>query len=93
MTARIMRLDCEGEQQIFVPGTDPAEILAAAAGELDTDEEIFTQLDDVKVGWWRVNPCSPENCWDDGRHHGHWTQTGRQTRGGFQGAAVTVGFL
>jgi hypothetical protein len=89
MTAKITRLDSYDDgPALFVPGTDPTQILEDAQGELDTDEEIVPG--DIRVGWYRVNPCTPYFCEDGGGHTGHWTPTPGKTRGGFQGAIVYV---
>jgi len=92
MTAQIARIDMDGDTALIVPGTDPEQIMAAAIGELDTDELIHTSIEDIEVTWWRVNPCHPSSCYDMGGHVGHWAPTARRTRGGFQAAAISVGY-
>lgn len=92
MTAKVTRLSAPDDETLFVPGNDPAEILATAQAEIEDHEEVITALDDIKVSWWRVNPCRPGNCYDGGGHNGHWTPTSGRTRGGFQGATVEVGY-
>lgn len=94
MIAQITRITMEddGSSALIVPGTEPEQIMTAAMGELDTDELIHTSIEDVEVGWWRVNPCHPSSCYETGGHNGHWVPTLRQTRGGFQAAAISVGY-
>lgn len=75
--------------EILVPGTDPATILAAAVAEVDDDEEVLATVDDVRVEWWRTIPCSPTFC-DEGPHRIHYIPTRERTRGGFQAAALPV---
>ena len=81
----------DGDNLILLPGTDPAQILAAAAGELDDEEEIVTRLEDVRVEWWRTSPCHPNSC-GEGPHWIHYHPTRGRSRGGFQGAALEIGF-
>ena len=93
-TLKIDRIDSDDDgPSLIVRGLkDPAEILAAAQGELDTGEIVTTTLDEIKVEWWRINPCREGfNC--DYQHTGHWTSTGaRQSRGGFLAAQVFVAY-
>lgn len=90
MTAvKIHRLESDdrGPSLIIRGLAEPAEILAAAQGELDDGEITTTPLEEIKVSWWRINPCREGfNC--DDQHLGHYAQTGHQTRGGFQAAEV-----
>lgn len=81
----------DSDSMILVPGTDPAQILTDAAGELDDDEEITTPLDDVEVEWWRTSPCHPNSC-GEGPHRIHYHPTRGRSRGGFQAAALEIGF-
>lgn len=92
MTAKITRIyDRDGGEVLVVPGTEPAQILKDAAGELDTGEKIYAALENVKVGWWRVSPCHENSCWEGGGHTAHWNETPRLTRGGFQAAGIEIG--
>lgn len=87
--AKIARIeDWDGEGNLFVPGTDPTQILRDAQGEIDEGESVLTAIEEIKVEWFRVNPCHPSNCYDGGHHSGHWVRTGSPTRGGFQGALL-----
>lgn len=73
------------------PGTETAEILATVRRELDDGYVVLDDPDDVRIEWWRVNPCHPNSC-GEGPHKGHWTQTANQTRGGFTAAQIRVGW-
>lgn len=82
----------DGDSYLLVPGTDPAQILTEAAGEIDDDEVILTPPDEITVEWWRTSPCHPNSC-GEGPHNIHYTPTsGRPTRGGFQAAALALGY-
>ena len=87
--ARIYTFD--GDDMILIPGTDPEQIRQTAAGELDDDEVILTPLDEVRVRWWRTSPCHPNSC-GEGPHRIHYDPTSGRTRGGFQAAALMVGY-
>jgi hypothetical protein len=89
MSAQIVHLN---DDMMFVPGTDPARILEEATGELDTGQVVLTPLEDVEIGWHRVNPCHPNSCDDGGGHNAHWQPTPGKTRGGFQGALLEIGW-
>jgi hypothetical protein len=88
------------DEHLFVPGNDPARIIADGNEFLVSDEARTTGLADglivitpqgkVRVSWYRVNPCSPSTCGDF--HNGHWTETPERTRGGFQGAMIAFGW-
>jgi hypothetical protein len=96
--ARIIPIEHWDRDVLFVPGTDPEQIIADGNAylarnpnnEYDEDAVITTPPDEIRIGWYRVNPCKPGvNCGD--YHCGHWVDTPERTRGGFQGAMVTVG--
>lgn len=84
----------EGDSLIVRGSTDPNEILAAARDELGSIDDgmvVTTTRDQVRVNWWRVNPCREGyNC--DERHLGHFTEVGRKTRGGFLAAEIHIGW-
>lgn len=89
--ARIVYIEHWDKDVLFVPGTDPAQIVAdgnvyLAANVADWGDEVavVTPPEQVRVAWYRVNPC---HCGDG--HCGHWDETAGKTRGGFQGAMVT----
>ncbi|KAB2347312.1 hypothetical protein [Actinomadura rudentiformis] len=91
--AAITRIeDWDGSGNLFVPGTDPAQILRDAQGAIDVDEIVLTRADEIAIEWFRVNPCHANNCYDGGHHNGHWTRTSGQTRGGFRGALLVTGY-
>lgn len=97
--ARVLFIDSHAREDLFVPGTDPAKIVAdgnsfLANGRDETDSgghKVITPVDEVRIGWFHVNPCSPNACGED--HSGHWTPTERPTRGGFQGAMLATGWV
>jgi hypothetical protein len=100
MSATIRLIEGWRNDYLFVPGTDPAQIVADGNAFLADDEafraglaeglSVTTPLDKVRIAWFRVNPCGPNVCGDN--HNGHWTETPEKTRGGFQGAEVEFGF-
>lgn len=97
MTARIIHIEHWDRDDLFVPGTDPKQIVADGNMYLDREKNEFgedaivvTAPGQIRIGWYRVNPCKPGiNCGDE--HIGHWAETEGKTRGGFQGAMVTIG--
>lgn len=42
-----------------------------------------------RVGWFRWNPCSPNNCWNGGGHTGHLDYKDGSGRGRWQGVYFT----
>jgi hypothetical protein len=99
--ARIITIDSWNGRDLFVPGTDPARIiadgnawLAKESWDLGAEEGvtfvITTPTEDIRIGWYRVNPCS-DTCPCGERYVGHWVSTDGPTRGGFQGAMVAYG--
>jgi len=89
--ARIIEISDSGG--IFVPGTTSEEILKRGnEWAAPRAEKVITDPAKVRVQWFRVNPCNPQNCYDGGGHCGHWEPTREQTRGGFRGAIVELGY-
>jgi len=100
--ARIITIDRWNSADLFVPGIDPAQIvadgnawLAENSWDLGAEEGVSfvvtTPTEDIRVGWYRVNPCG-DTCPCGEGFVGHWVPTDGPTRGGFQGAMVTYGF-
>ena len=88
--AKIARIyDWDEGETLVVPGTDPAQILADGLAAIEEDEVLLTELEEIRVAWWRVLPCR-KPC-DEGYHGAHWAETSGPTRGGFQAAGLLIG--